>query len=334
MWRPRSARALLLALTLGVCSCRPASELRTGALVAGASLNASGAGRHPLPMILLSKGRGGSTVVAEVIARFAHTDPNMIRKEILGHGRVDMLHPSDPKATMVDWFARKRAQYPRGKLVGFKWKPWHIGAKAYAGAWNWVVSHDVKVLWMTRNALDELISSAKHQDAERTLLADGLTPHCETGDTECIAEHKLTRVTLDPDTLVETLANDTKMFTTDVKSLLDAKGVKYHHVTFDDLFESSDERARYHRSSSTDLFESTAKRQDHRLVGHTRTLAAWNKALAFLGLDEVDSYSKIIETADSFSAPTTPQTQCDSLENAEAVRAAVKDTAFEHLLSC
>ena len=56
-----------------------------------ASLNASASGRHrgPHPMILLSKGRGGSTVVAEVISRFAHTDPTMIRKEILGHGRED-----------------------------------------------------------------------------------------------------------------------------------------------------------------------------------------------------------------------------------------------------
>ena len=44
-------------------------------------------------------------------------------------------------------------------------------AKAYAAAWDWVVEHDVRVLWMTRNALDELISSTKHMDAQR-LLAD------------------------------------------------------------------------------------------------------------------------------------------------------------------
>ena len=138
-----------------------------------ASLNASASGRHrgPHPMILLSKGRGGSTVVAEVISRFAHTDPTMIRKEILGHGREDMRHPSDPKKTMVDWFAKKTAQHPRSVLIGFKWKPWHIGSKAYAAAWDWVVEHDVRVLWMTRNALDELISSTKHMDAQR-LLAD------------------------------------------------------------------------------------------------------------------------------------------------------------------
>ena len=146
--------------------------LRASAL---ASLNASASGRHrgPRPMILLSKGRGGSTVVAEVISRFAHTDPTMIRKEILGHGREDMRHPSDPQTTMVDWFAKKTAQHPRSAVIGFKWKPWHVGSKAYAGAWDWVVAHDVRVLWMTRNALDELISSTKHMDAQR-LLADSL----------------------------------------------------------------------------------------------------------------------------------------------------------------
>jgi hypothetical protein len=147
--------------------------LQASALASLKNASASGRQRGPRPMILLSKGRGGSTVVAEVISRFAHTDPTMIRKEILGHGREDMRHPSDPKATMVDWFAKKTTQHPRSAVIGFKWKPWHIGSKAYAPAWDWVVAHDVRVLWMTRNALDELISSTKHMDAQR-LLADGL----------------------------------------------------------------------------------------------------------------------------------------------------------------
>ena len=325
--------AVLLALAFRVGYCRPVSQTHADALVAGASLNASAAGRRPHPMILLSKGRGGSTVVAEVISRFAHTDEHMIRKEILGHGREDMLHPSDPKATMVDWFAKKGAQHPRSQLIGFKWKPWHIGARAYAGAWDWVVSHDVKVLWMTRNALDEMISSTKHQDAQR-LLADGLTPHCKTKDADCIAEHQQTRVKFDPGTLVQMLANDTQMFITEVESLLVAKHVRYHHVTFDDLFESSTERARYHRTSSDDPYESTTNLREHRRFDHARALVAWNQVFAFLGLDAVDEYSKIIKTADSFSARTAPQTQCDSLENPEEVRAALKGSAFEELLTC
>jgi len=287
-------------------------------------------------MILLSKGRGGSTVVAEVISRFAHTDPTMIRKEILGHGREDMRHPSDPQTTMVDWFAKKTAQHPRSAVIGFKWKPWHVGSKAYAGAWDWVVAHDVRVLWMTRNALDELISSTKHMDAQR-LLADSLTPHCKTKDSDCIAEHLHARVTLPPGTLVEMLANDTRMFSTDVKALLVAKGARYHHVAFEELFESSTERARYHRTSHGDLgglAESTTSLREHRRFDHASALAAWNKAFAFLGLDQVDTYSKIIKTADSFSARTAPQTQCESLENPEEVRAALKGTAFEELLTC
>ena len=297
-------------------------------------VQASGRHRHPRPMILLSKGRGGSTVVAEVISRFAHTDPTMIRKEILGHGREDMRHPSDPKATMVDWFAKKTAQHPRSDLIGFKWKPWHIGSKAYAGAWDWVVAHDVRVLWMTRNALDELISSTKHMDAQR-LLADSLTPHCKTKDSGCIAEHQQTRVTLAPGTLVEMLTNDTRMFYTDVKALLVKRGVRYHHVTFEELFESSTERARYHRDTAArDLAESTTSLREHRRFDHASALVAWNRAFSFLGLDEVDTYSKIIQTADSFSARTAPQTQCESLENPEEVRAALKGTAFEALLTC
>ena len=50
-------------------------------------------------------------------------------------------------------------------------------------------------------------------------------------------------MTLPPDTLVEVLANDTRMFFTDVKAFLKAKGVRYHHVTYEQLFESSTERA-------------------------------------------------------------------------------------------
>ena len=319
-----------------LANARAEDDVRLLQASALASLNASASGRHrgPRPMILLSKGRGGSTVVAEVISRFAHTDPTMIRKEILGHGREDMRHPSDPKATMVDWFAKKTAQHPRSDLIGFKWKPWHIGSKAYAGAWDWVVAHDVRVLWMTRNALDELISSTKHMDAQR-LLADSLTPHCKTKDSGCIAEHQQTRVTLAPGTLVEMLTNDTRMFYTDVKALLVKRGVRYHHVTFEELFESSTERARYHRDTAArDLAESTTSLREHRRFDHASALVAWNRAFSFLGLDEVDTYSKIIQTADSFSARTAPQTQCESLENPEEVRAALKGTAFEALLTC
>ena len=50
-------------------------------------------------------------------------------------------------------------------------------------------------------------------------------------------------MTLPPDTLVEVLANDTRMFFTDVKAFLKAQGVRYHHVTYEQLFESSTERA-------------------------------------------------------------------------------------------
>ena len=141
-------------------------------------------------------------------------------------------------------------------------------------------------------------------------------------------------MTLPPGTLVEMLANDTRMFSTDVKALLVAKGVRYHHVTFEELFESSTERARYHRTSPGDLAESTTSLREHRRFDHASALAAWNKAFAFLGLDQVDTYSKIIKTADSFSARTAPQTQCESLENPEDVRAALKGTAFEELLTC
>ena len=161
------------------------------------------------------------------------------------------------------------------------------------------------------------------------------TPHCKTKDSACIAEHQQTRVTVPAETLVEILTNDTRMFFTDVKALLKAKGVRYHHVTYEELFESSTERARFHRGPDTsDLAENATSLREHRRFDHTNALTAWNRAFAFLGLDKVDTYSKIIETADSFSARTVPQTQCESLENPEEVRAALKGTAFEELLTC
>ena len=262
--------------------------------------------KKPMRTILLSRGRGGSQVLAKVISHFAHADTRMMSHELFGGSHEIMaqvaIRRNGPWKMMRNWFARWETQSPHARVIGFKWKP-YMESRAYLEAWDWASSHNVSVLWMTRNLLNVLISNNKHDTP--------LPPHCQPNDNACIEEYQQLRVTLDPRTLISNLSHAKRKYETDLEALLVTKGVHYHKVSFDVLFESNG-----------------------RSADHETALVAWNGVFGYLGIDRVDTYAKIISVADSISESTTPRTQCDSLGNAKAVRWTLKGTAFEGLLDC
>ena len=261
----------------------------------------------PSRVILLSRGRGGSTVLTMVLAHFANASSRMMSHELFGsnHDRMERkARRLDPTQMMEDWFAKWAKATPQARAIGFKWKP-YVQSEAYLKAWDWAAAHNVSVLWTTRNLLNVLISHYKHD------VLPAHQPHCQPKDAECIAEHQQVRVTMDTRHLIANLTRAKETYETDLESVLEAKGVRFHKVSFDDLFETNSKS-----------------------VKHRAALKAWNGAFQFVGLDRVDNYARIIAVADSFHEKTTPQTQCDALENAEAVRRTLQGTEFEGLLAC
>ena len=309
--------------------------------------HALGAVEPPAPvaerrkMIMLSRGRGGSSVVAQTIATFALSNADTVvasekkgfywdfEREIFGGNFNEMEWQHDPVQLMVQHYQMLAAKQPAAPLLGFKWKPERPTFNAvYGKAWDWVKAHNVSVVWMTRNLLDVRMSTAMHNSHPE------LDSSCSPEDAKCIAKTQNAKVTLEQlcykdgtlhpknaTTLAELLAADKQFFETDLKGLLKEREISYRHVKFEDLFDSSD------RADKRGFY---IRLRHDSIEAHKQ----WNHILHFVGLPSAKSYAEIIEAADAQMVPTTPPSQCDSLVNPDEVREALKGSEFEKLLKC
>ena len=292
---------------------------------------------RPHRVILLSRGRGGSTVLATTLAAFGNSDPEKLHHELFGSNEKEMVKLQNPTETMQDWFREMEQEQPLAGVVGFKWKPYVMGTSTYGSAWDWVAEHNVSVVWMTRNILDVLISNHKHCGDDKHCEDDKrMTAHCHSGDEECIAEHRDVKVTLDASTLLAELEHSEEKYETNLSRSMNAKGVNFIKVMFEHLFVGDEDYSEGETTNRTSLFvrsqlDSTAFDAN---AWRPDPLAAWNRIFSFVGLEPVDAYSKVQRVATLEYERTDASTNCDSIENLEHVQKALAGTKYEGLLGC
>ena len=292
---------------------------------------------RPHRVILLSRGRGGSTVLATTLAAFGNSDPEKLHRELFGSNEKEMVKLQNPTETMQDWFREMEQEQPLAGVVGFKWKPYVMGTSTYGSAWDWVAEHNVSVVWMTRNILDVLISNHKHCGDDKHCEDDKrMTAHCHSGDEECIAEHRDVKVTLDASTLLAELEHSEEKYETNLSRSMNAKGVNFIKVMFEHLFVGDEDYSEGETTNRTSLFvrsqlDSTAFDAN---AWRPDPLAAWNRIFSFVGLEPVDAYSKVQRVATLEYERTDASTNCDSIENLEHVQKALAGTKYEGLLGC
>jgi hypothetical protein len=285
------------------------SRLSRAALEANVSFSVEPL-HQPRKLIVLSHGRGGSTVVASTIGKF--TFANNLKTELFGESDLQMAEVTSPTRKMTEWFHEQMTDQPGAHYVGFKWKPVY-SSPAYNAAWHWVGEHHVRVVSVSRNFLDTLISVTKHRQET------GLKSHCNSkwSSSKCVEQHESVRVHLDVRTIIEDLEEIEQI---EIKTLeeLDANGVQYLHASFENLFAG----------------ESTS-RQFNSGAGKNVSLAAWNSVLSFLGEPTAPTYYKIAFAINATGLESTSTTsQCDSLTNADEVRTALQESRFDGLLEC
>lgn len=262
----------------------------------------------PIPVIFIVNGRSGSDATWATLSALAggkspigeHTGENKV-KAMDFLGRMTEEEGSWWVSEHLCQFAHLHCDKP---LAAFKWKPfvdsWELPAAQ--GMLNKIATFDdpkIKVIFMTRNPLDVLISKTKHHASG---AGHQLEAHCAPDDWECIQQHIDTGrgLVMPVDTLLQDLEEAESAFKMFSNSL-ERMNVHYIKTTYEDLYA-----------------------QDH--------AEEWMRIFKFLGRGPTQNLT-MTDVVDSFTmAPTAAKHHNESLANYDEISNLLLDTDYERLL--
>ena len=151
-------------------------------------------GKPPVPTILMSLGRSGSSAAWGVMSNLTGYESGA--NEYIGKDAPQMKlfweeHSKSSYHWMLDYMCDHRNATPSAGLVGFKWKPKVVFEDKdlrtrYApetAAYKYLSEHrrsEIKIVFLRRNELDIVLSRMKHDEIEN------LDAHCQKGDEACV----------------------------------------------------------------------------------------------------------------------------------------------------
>ena len=210
----------------------------------------------PVPYILLSKGRSGSSSISGIIGNLTGYETrfeeytgsdNLLSKRFFQD--ISKHAGADNDGWMMSHLCSKQLRYPSAGVVGFQWKPYDtIFGDSARAALQTVACLDwpkIAVVQSRRNLLDVAISSYKPTSS----LGKPRTPaHCHRGDKKCLQRHTAagTGIVLPTDNLIEMLS-DKKEEEERVDKLLEELGVTYVAVKYEKLYYGGDDMSEWMR---------------------------------------------------------------------------------------
>jgi len=156
-------------------------------------------GTGPIPVVLMSLGRSGSSVTWDTLSALA--GKRNVAFEVTGG------NPRSSKAFFEDLAENELAFYnwtvqrlchiqtrrpdvtEKAGIAGFQWKPYmssfnHEYAIEGLNAIGASTDPEIKVVYLRRNSLDRKISNLRHEKSKHA--SHSITAHCAVGDDECI----------------------------------------------------------------------------------------------------------------------------------------------------
>ena len=271
--------------------------------------------KGPLPVIIMAVGRTGSSITWDTVARM--TGHHSKAWEITGGNKeksvafFDDINPAVGKhwaSESICEIQRLRAKEIQSKgigIAGFQWKPYRPSLRHEfgEGALSEIASHShpmIKVIYLTRNPLDRLLSNRKHKNYQHS---EEVPAHCAIDDEECIKHHKQHQSAIVLPTGKELLKILESGLVLDkmVEEYLDNYGVKYVHVTYDKLYISSN-------------------------------ADEWSRIFRFLGRGPQGDLT-MEEVMENFDlAPTSSKSHKDIIANFDEVWDTLKGTKYEYLV--
>jgi hypothetical protein len=204
------------------------------------------------------------------------------------------------------WIQKSKQSQGSG-IIGFQWKPFkeffhHEHATKGLEAIAHQSNPKIKIVFLTRNPIDIMLSNLKHEQSNHTIGA-----HCDVGDKDCTKKHsEIFSQKINLPTGNDLLQRLRKHVARDdaVKKKLESFNLTYVHARYEALYNSS--------SNNTN---------------------EWMKIFEYLGIGPATglTYETVIKSF-GYAATTTHKPASDKIGNFELVLSAVKGTEFEKYL--
>ena len=271
----------------------------------------------PVPVILMSLGRSGSSVTWNTLSTMLGSTTNAY--EVTGGNREKAVRFFEERS-FDDWPVRHLCniqkknieKYENPIISGFQWKPYRItlehpkgisGLKAIASHTN----PSIKVIFLSRSPLDRLISNRRHKGYQHT---EEVPAHCAIDDQDCIDRHKAhAKGTTIPTgkELVQSLKSGEQIDRM-CHEILSCSGIQYLSVKYEALYND------------------------------TQDVSEWIRIFDFLGKSpkNVTNYRENLTMKDvenAFAiAPTSSKRHRDTISNYEEVKKTLIEAGMQDLL--
>jgi len=241
-------------------------------------------------VIVISRGRSGSDRLCELVANIVEQSSTTLSTELFGGYEEAMALIKDPLARAVRFLSSAQMH---STWAGFKYKPVYFDS-GYAKFTQWMGQSGVRVVFNSRNPLDELVSLAKQE-----VIRGDSHYHCKVGDKRCAAVVDKARVHLSTETLIDNIRH--------ICNETDAELARFEQ---------------YNISYISVHYEDFATGTIAGQLEHLKRIAV------FLGIRRVltqkDMHSNMVSTA--------PKTQADAIANYPDVVQTLTGTEYQSLL--
>mmetsp|Transcript_8207 Transcript_8207/g.17926 ORF Transcript_8207/g.17926 Transcript_8207/m.17926 type:complete len:291 (-) Transcript_8207:486-1358(-) len=241
-------------------------------------------------VIVISRGRSGSDRLCELVANIVEQSSTTLSTELFGGYEEAMALIKDPLARAVRFLSSAQMH---STWAGFKYKPVYFDS-GYAKFTQWMGQSGVRVVFNSRNPLDELVSLAK-----QLVIGGDSHYHCKVGDKRCAAVVDKARVHLSTETLIDNIR-------------------QIYNETNAELARFEQYNVSYIAVCYEDLNTGTSARQFEQM----------KRIATFLGISRVLTQYVL----HSNTVSTAPKKQADAIANYPAVVRTLTGSEYESLL--
>lgn len=264
----------------------------------------------PIPVVFLVNGRSGSSntwmAISNLAGKMNEAEEDNCPNIKKGYDFMSNMSEEEGSWWITEHLCEVARQNCDSPLAAFQWKPfvnsWVLpsgqGMLKRLASFTFDNGRRIKVIFMTRNHIDVLISKVKHHTGKK----HGVPAHCSIDDMKCIHLHEQwgTNLTLPVEGLIEELDDNYAGFNL-FEETMQKFGIDYYSTSFEKLYE-------------------------------TDNAEEWMRIFRFLGRGPTHGLT-LDKVHESFPfAFTSPPGHKEILKNYEEVKEVLFGTAYDYLL--